>query len=106
MANLRFVVSVVKQYRNSGLPLSDLITKGNLVLLKVAKKFDETRGFKFISCAVWWIRQSIIQLLSQNSRTIRLTLNKIEVLVKIKKATVFLSKIIIEKLKLKKFQRS
>src|SRR5580658_1137172 len=84
-ANLRFVVSVAKQYQNQGLSLSDLINEGNVGLIKAAKKFDETRGFKFISYAVWWIRQSIIQAVAVNSRVIRLPLNKIGTLNKIKK---------------------
>ena len=88
-ANLRFVVSVAKQYQNRGLSLSDLINEGNLGLLKAAKRFDETRGFKFISYAVWWIRQGIIQSLSENSRIVRLPLNKIGILNKIKKSTAF-----------------
>ena len=88
-ANLRFVVSVAKQYQNKGLSLPDLINEGNLGLLKAAKRFDETRGFKFISYAVWWIRQGIVQSLSENSRMVRLPLNKISVINKIKKAVTF-----------------
>lgn len=88
-ANLRFVVSVAKQYQNKGLSLPDLINEGNLGLLKAAKRFDETRGFKFISYAVWWIRQGIVQSLSENSRIVRLPLNKIGVINKIKKAVTF-----------------
>lgn len=85
-ANLRFVVSVAKQYQNQSLSLSDLINEGNLGLVKAAQRFDETRGFKFISYAVWWIRQSIIQALAEQSRLVRLPLNKIGSLTKIKKA--------------------
>lgn len=88
-ANLRFVISVAKQYQNRGVSLSDLINEGNLGLLKAARRFDETRGFKFISYAVWWIRQSIVQSLSENSRMVRLPLNKIGLLNKIKKAITF-----------------
>jgi RNA polymerase primary sigma factor len=85
-ANLRFVVSVSKQYQNQGLSLPDIINEGNLGLIKAAQRFDETRGFKFISYAVWWIRQSILQALAEQARIVRLPLNKIGIINKVNKA--------------------
>ena len=85
-ANLRFVVSVAKQYQNQGLSLQDLIDEGNLGLVKAAQRFDETRGFKFISYAVWWIRQSILQAVAEQARIIRLPMNQVGALAKVKKA--------------------
>ena len=92
-ANLRFVISVAKQYQNQGLRLPDLINEGNVGLVKAAKRFDETRGFKFISYAVWWIRQSILQALAEQSRVVRLPLNKIGDINKIRKASIHLEQV-------------
>ena len=91
-ANLRFVVSVAKQYQNQGLSLNDLVNEGNIGLVKAAQKFDETRGFKFISYAVWWIRQSILQAISEQSRIVRMPLNQVGFQSKLSKAIVNLSR--------------
>lgn len=88
-ANLRFVVSVAKQYQNQGLSLSDLINEGNVGLIKAAKRFDETKGFKFISYAVWWIRQSILQAIVENSRIVRMPLNKVGSYNKVNEAYIY-----------------
>jgi RNA polymerase primary sigma factor len=89
-ANLRFVISVAKQYQNQGLSFQDLINEGNIGLVRAAKKFDETRGFKFISYAVWWIRQSITQAISDNTRIVRLPLNRQSTINKVRKAKIYL----------------
>jgi RNA polymerase primary sigma factor len=93
-ANLRFVVSVAKQYQSQGMSLSDLISEGNVGLIKAATRFDETRGFKFISYAVWWIRQSIIQAVAEKSRIVRLPLNKIGTITKIRKTQAKLEQVL------------
>jgi len=86
-ANLRFVVSVAKEYQNRGVPLADLVSAGNMGLITAAERFDENKGFKFISYAVWWVRQAILQTLAEQSRTVRLPLNKVGLLYKISKAS-------------------
>ncbi|MGH7457272.1 MAG: sigma-70 family RNA polymerase sigma factor, partial [bacterium] len=91
-ANLRFVISVAKEYQGQGLPLQDLISEGNLGLIKAAQRFDETRGFKFISYAVWWIRQSILQALAEQSRVVRLPLNRVGAINKVGRALEELEK--------------
>jgi len=91
-ANLRFVISVAKEYQGQGLPLQDLISEGNLGLIKAAQRFDETRGFKFISYAVWWIRQSILQALAEQSRVVRLPLNRVGAINKVGRALEALEK--------------
>lgn len=88
LANLRFVISIAKDYQGQGIPLADLINEGNFGLIKAARKFDHTRGFKFISYAVWWVRQSILQTLNENSRTVRLPVNVTNQISKIKKAMI------------------
>lgn len=92
-ANLRFVVSVAKQYQNQGLSLADLINEGNVGLIKAAQRFDETKGFKFISYAVWWIRQAILQAVAEQSRMVRLPLNQVGLLSKVKKTASYLEQL-------------
>ncbi|MDO5341379.1 MAG: RNA polymerase sigma factor RpoD/SigA [Bacteroidia bacterium] len=92
-ANLRFVVSVAKQYQNQGLGLADLINEGNVGLIKAAQRFDETKGFKFISYAVWWIRQAILQAVAEQSRTVRLPLNQVGLLSRVKKTASYLEQL-------------